>query len=773
MSNNLLDHIKSAVANAKSYNSSQVVAPNVILWPDPEEQWLSIIDILRTEIPALLTYGKYDLEQNQGPAIWIKCMVNRALPEADWSEDEIPVIYLPGIAKSDFKNIEEASHSLQPLMEYQFTGNLWLQENGKEWTILAFMENEDQGLGLNIVRDAITKYALQKTLRTYLLEGKSYFKGQVTADFLNQKLVPDSIPNLLKWMEGGDEALKSLTQDELDGFKDIIKSQYGLELDHSLVLDFALSLGKKKDSWINVWQYFANAPHKYPKVIDYLNQATPSDLGTGMFQLPEDSWPSVNANKEKALEVGLNKLANKSAIEAHKDLIVLWEEHKMRLQWVWVEMGASPFAISLPYLLQLAELSSKTYDNSSIEGLTKYYKEEGYNIDSALRNLALSGSSKEHKEMLSNMAKLFYQPWIEKLTLRFQELAKENPNDIINLDSAKVIGDAQFLLFVDAFRYDLAIEFCTHLPNNFEVELNQSWSALPSLTATSKPSVSPIASKLSKDSSIKEFQPNFLNGDPCTSHYFRKELKVMEVKYIGSPSEIDDPKQKYWMEIGDIDTKGHQEQSEMFKRIPDLLSELKETIARITEKGISKITIVTDHGWLLLPGGLPKENLHKDLAETRWGRCAQMKKGAVSEHLQLPWTWNPNEFIAYAPGISFFKKNEEYAHGGISLHECMTPLITVKVKKEKHTSKALIEEYKWVGMRLQVSTSGTLEDGFNLDVRTKRENSNSSITIGSVKQEELDWKVMVDGDYEGKAGYLVLLDPHGIIVDHKLIEIGR
>ena len=331
----------------------------------------------------------------------------------------------------------------------------------------------------------------------------------------------------------------------------------------------------------------------------------------------------------------------------------------------------------------------------------------------------------------------------------------------------------EFLLFVDAFRYDLAIEFCDHLPNNFEVELNQSWSALPSLTATSKPSVSPIASKLSLESSIKEFQPSFSNGNPCSPHYFRKELKEMEVEYINSPSEIASPKTKYWMEIGDIDKKGHQEQSEMFKRIPELFAELKDTITRITNKGVGKITIVTDHGWLLVPGGLPKKNLHKDLTETRWGRCAEMKDGAKTDNLQLPWTWNPNKFIAYAPGISFFKRNEEYAHGGLSIHECMTPLITIKTKVESKASKAYIEEYKWIGMRMQIKTMGTLEKGFSMDVRSKRESEESSITLGSTKQEGLDWKLMVNGDFEGQAGYLILLNPQGIIVDSKLIEIGR
>ena len=769
----LLNHIISSVDKAKQFNSSQTLAPNVILWPDPDNQWLPIIDTLRSEIPGFLTFGQFKPEEKKGPAIWIKCMVNKALSEADWEDDDIPVVYLPGIAKADFKDIEEASNLLQPLMEYQFTGNLWLQENGKEWTILAFMQNEDQGLGLDIARDSATKDALIKTLPKYFQEEKSYFKGQIDADFLNQKLVPQVIPNLLKWMENGDKALSHLSKEERAAFEDIIKGQYELKLDHSLVLDYALKLGLQKDAWPNVWQYFANAPHKFPKVIEYLDKATPSDLGTGMFKLPEDSWPSVNTSMEKELEDALKKIANKTPQEAQKLLVELCGKHQKRLEWIWAEMGQAPFAMSLPYLMQLADLCSKPYDNSSIDSLTKYYKEEGHHIDRVLRNISLKGSSKEHKKMLAIMTDMFYLPWIQKLTLKFQDLAKENTESIIDLDTRKVIEASSFILFVDAFRYDLAIDFCNKLSNKFDIEIEQTWSALPSLTATSKPSVSPIASSLSLESDIKEFQPNFQSGKGCTPHYFKKELKEKGVEFISSTSKIDDPQGKYWMEIGDIDKKGHQEQAEMFKRIPNLLSELKDTIHKIVEKGISKITIVTDHGWLLIPGGLPSEKLHKDLAETRWGRCAQMKVGAVTNYLQLPWTWNKNEHIAYAPGVSFFKKNEEYAHGGISLHECMTPLITITSNNIASTAKALIEEYKWVGMRLHITTVGTDNKGFNIDIRLKREDGNSSLIFGKSKQDGETWKIMVDGDNEGQAGYIVLMDAQGIIVDSKLIEIGR
>src|SRR5690606_1712191 len=135
-------------------------------------------------------------------------------------------------------------------------------------------------------------------------------------------------------------------------------------------------------------------------------------------------------------------------------------------------------------------------------------------------------------------------------------------------------------------------------------------------------------------------------------------------------------------------------------------------------KGVKSIQIVTDHGWLLLPGGLPKESLHRDLAETRWGRCALVKDGVSTDLLHLPWTWNPHTFIAFAPGISFFKKNEAYAHGGVSIHECLTPLITIKAKEVKAAEKGSIGSLEWRGMRLYVHTSGT-KDGYNVDIRTK------------------------------------------------------
>ena len=60
----------------------------------------------------------------------------------------------------------------------------------------------------------------------------------------------------------------------------------------------------------------------------------------------------------------------------------------------------------------------------------------------------------------------------------------------------------------------------------------------------------------------------------------------------------------------------------MLKRTDELFDEITEVIDAAIEAGIEEITIVTDHGWLMLPGGLPSSKIIKDLTVARCGRCA-------------------------------------------------------------------------------------------------------------------------------------------------------
>ena len=226
MANSIFDKVIQALGQAEQHNSSIMVKPEVILWPDPERQWTEVIPFFQTVMPQLLAFGAYDPVKKQGPAIWLKCMVAKTLPEADWDEEVTPIIYLPGVAKSDLRNVENAGLEFQPLLEYQYTGTLFTQENGKEWSIMAFVENSIYGLGLIVKKDTSTKYALIKSLPKILQDREILTsKSIIDADFLNNQLFPDIVPIILKWMCKSNAALQNMDQVKQEVFANLCQSQ--------------------------------------------------------------------------------------------------------------------------------------------------------------------------------------------------------------------------------------------------------------------------------------------------------------------------------------------------------------------------------------------------------------------------------------------------------------------------------------------------------------------------------------------------------------------
>lgn len=770
MSQSIFDKVIQALKQAENHNSNVMVKPEVILWPDPENQWCDIIEVLQESIPQLLIYGNFEASKKQGPAIWIKCMIAKVLPEANWDAEAIPIIYLPGVAKSDLRNVENAVFNFQPLLEYQYTGTLFIQENGREWSIMAFVENPINGLGIKVAKDNATKDALKKTLPSIFQDREVLAnKTIIDADYLNNQLFPDIIPTILKWMCKGDLLLNTMDAGKQEVFTNLCKSQYDFEPDHKNIKSIAEKLGSQKNSWKYVWQLYATAPHKYPEIEGLLRLAKPADLGIGVFALPDESWPQVNEQKEEALAQALTKAAKQDAVKALTTLQDLEKEHSNRRNWVWFELGKSPMADALHYLAQMATKSNETFSTSSIEAIKNYYTTFGFSVDQFMRKALAAVKSEKDKTIVKSIIHLFYQPWLENITNKFQKLVEQD-SSIFTSQNA-VVETESFVLFVDAFRYELAEEFCKRLAKyKMNVSLQAAWSAVPSLTPTAKPNVSPIATAVSIQSGIAEFRPQLQNGKDLLTPIFRDALKTVDFKLVTNADDIQE-EGKYWQEIGDIDTKGHEEQADMVKRIEELFDQVVEALDVAFEKGIKRIKIVTDHGWLLLPGGLPKTKLNAGLTETRWGRCALIKEGASTNLLHLPWRWNPSIFIAYAPGISFFKVNEEYAHGGISVHECLVPTLIIENPNVLNID-AEVKFVKWVNLKCTIDTND-VPDGYLLDIRTKYNDPKSSIVLSKSKSIKGNTvTLMVDDAAEHQAATIVLMDENERILDKKPTTVG-
>jgi len=767
---NLKEKILEALKKANSHNSSIMVKPEVILWPDPERQWTEIMPVLQAELPHLLIYGQYDPSNKQGPAIWLKCMVAKTLPEANWDDNATPVIYMPGISKSVLRNVEEAGLEFQPILEYQYTGTMFTQENGREWSILAFVENPIQGLGLNVLQDNATKYAFKKALPSIFEDGEVlYGKTIIDADYLNNQLFPDIITNILKWICKGDTFLESMDQGKRELFVNLCQSQYDFEPDHHNIKAIAEKLGSQRNSWKYVWQLYANAPKKFPEIEDLLRLAKPDDLGAGMFALPDESWPQVNEAKEEELRKALIKVIKLQPKEALSSFEAFEQIHQVRRNWVWCELGRAPLANALPYLYQMSAKSTEPFPSASIEELKDYYVSDGFIADQAMRKALAAVKTGKDKSLIKSLIKSIYEPWLALITQKFQTLVEKDAviftNQVANFESES------FVLFVDAFRFELAEEFRQRLLKfKYKISIETNWSAIPTLTPTAKPNVSPISTDVSITSDIKEFRPQLRSGKDLQTATFRESLIKHNFKLVTTGDDIN-PEIRSWQEIGNIDKKGHEEQSEMVKHIDDLFEQVQEVVDVAFEKGVKKIKVVTDHGWLLLPGGLPKTQLYEGLTETRWGRCALIKEGAKTDLLHLPWRWNPSIFIAYAPGISFFKVNEEYAHGGISLHECLVPTLFIENPNDLKIT-VRIQEIKWVNLKCAIVTKGANES-FTIDIRTKYNDESTSIVESRNKTiREKKGSLMVSDDSDSQSATIVLLDESGRIIDKKPTTVG-
>ena len=151
----IIEQLVASIREASEYNQNTQAAPAAILWTDKEKQWESAIPLLLEQMPELMVFGDYAPEQRTGPAIWLKCALENTLETQVITDDETPIIYLPGVSRIDIRAIESCPEALQPLAELQYRGALWSQSNGRDWTIFAWLKTSN-----SIPQFLIQKYRL-------------------------------------------------------------------------------------------------------------------------------------------------------------------------------------------------------------------------------------------------------------------------------------------------------------------------------------------------------------------------------------------------------------------------------------------------------------------------------------------------------------------------------------------------------------------------------------------------------------------------------------
>ena len=287
--------------------------------------------------------------------------------------------------------------------------------------------------------------------------------------------------------------------------------------------------------------------------------------------------------------------------------------------------------------------------------MVKAYTEGGWKADAAVLDALAAVTKPADVEAVKTAVAHVYQPWLRDAAELFQKRVAETPLPGREKARLDAVPPGTCVLFADGLRYDVGQKFLAMLAGRVgEIQPSHHFVALPSVTPTSKPAVSPVAGKIQGTVAGEEFRPCVaLDGKDLTPDRFRKLLAEDGVQYLAG-HDTGDPSGKAWTEFGNLDSTGHAEGSGLARRIPELLASLVQRVESLLEAGWKEVRVVTDHGWLLMPKGLPKSELPKFLTATRWRRCAVVKPSATVELPCFSWFWADDVRIACPPGIDCF-----------------------------------------------------------------------------------------------------------------------
>lgn len=783
----VIDRFITAIRSAAIFNPDVQVAPACILWPDSDRQWQSIISRLQQDIPELLILGDYNPSDRTGPAIWLRCVLARTLDPGIIPQDATPILYLPGVSRQDLRAVENCPTLLKPLAELQYRGVIWSQINGKDWTILAFLKSDQGGLGLTIAQDQETKTAMQLALDRFLDEELSLLQDKhLDKDYFNTLLTGgDPTRDLLRWLDQGETFQNGCEVNVWQGFISICESQFGFNPHRDGLLNGAKKLAEQTGPWKAVWDRFCEAPKRYPNIPKRIRQCQPPNH-TLFWNSSEGNssegdfsgWPQWNEKQEEQLRQTLMTLKEMTPGEARTTLQTLETHHAHRRSLVWVELGESPLVQALEALAQLADRTQISLTAGSPAELASRYQNQGWEADDAvLRALAVVDKTPD-QEAVTLAIRAIYLPWAEDAARYLQQVVDqgEYPGGTIKSRQPPTYQEGECVLFVDGLRFDVAKRLKQYLAAEFQVAETIVWTALPSVTATGKAAVSPIQMDLRGEDQSVDFEPCLADtGKSLKGGYHLKKRLKEQGWHILDRSNLGNGQGKAWYEFGDIDHEGHDRGWKLAKHIDSLLREIQEQIRMLLEAGWQRIRIVTDHGWLLVPGGLPKVDLPSVLTETRWGRCAALKPGVKTDERLFPWFWNPNQYFALADGISCFRRGEEYAHGGLSLQECLCLELTVTANPRAQNDRVLeITDMVWLGLRCKVAVEGDCSDLF-LDIREQPGNPASSVVMGikPFKSDGTSSVVVENEDWEGRSATLVLLNGNNQLVAQSAVVIGK
>jgi hypothetical protein len=771
MSETLLDQIEARLLEAATFNQNAETAPVAILWPDPDGQFRVAIDALRSALPVL-TLGDLDESSLTGPAYWLRCAIAGTIELPGLSGT--PIVYLPGVARSDLRAVESCPRELAPIAELQYRGNWFAHNNGKDWTVRSLLGSTERGLGLDVAEDSATNDSLKGALAELLAVPVRRLNQRIDAEFLQRLLNPDPAARLLEWLDDPVGFREANAGPQWDAFVGVCRTEFGFDPAADGELSGGRLLGLREGSWSGVWQRFAAEPERFPGIEDRLRKGRPggqmSIFEEGSLEVDE-GWPQDNEKAEEVLGAALVRLGDSAPGEARAAILRLEAEHRDRRNWVWARLDRAPLAFAIEHLARLAALTTAS-PASTVEELQNAYAESGWRADDAFLAALAGVEQREKRAQVAAAGLAVYRPWLDMHARALQEAIGPQVNAGTYPVGPEASTDSGTVtVFVDGFRLDLAHRLVARL-GGLVTDVSTTLAALPTVTDTAKPVLTPVPPDALSPG--KDLGPVRALSSAKASISVLRSFMGERGGQILEAAETGDPSTWAWTEALTIDSRGHNFGLGLVDDLDREIDDLAKRIRLLLEAGWTRVEVVTDHGWLLIPGGMERVDLPASTVELKKGRCARLKDGADVSVPTVPWHWDPGVRIALAPGISCFEANKEYEHGGVSLQECVVPRVAVTAGvADVRTGGAAITKVKWLGLMCRVEYEN-IAPGATVDIRALPADSTTSVGA-TTKETTTSGKQSLhveDEGLQGEAAYLVIVGSDGRILAQRDVKIG-
>ncbi|ASM78962.1 hypothetical protein VITFI_CDS3185 [Vitreoscilla filiformis] len=653
----------------------------------------------------------------------------------------------------------------------------WSQANAKDWTVSAFLASKNGGLGLDVAQDKATLGALGQALQAGVLLERPVVELQaraINAEWLLSLLAPNPIRDLLQWMNEPEPTRQQWGDVLWDVFTKRCKSDFGFDPVADGVLVAAERLAKREGKWAAVAVLYRDSFASFPNVYPLLAKVQLPQLGLFPDQDQLAGYPQANEASENALRYALAACASMDAAQARTAVATAEKEHGLRRGWLWSRMGRSPLAAALEHLAEVAQRSAALPIGQTPAELAASYQQSGWQVDQAALKALGCVQAKSDAEPVGAALRAMYLPWLEESARRLQEAVKDAGGlKALSTPNNGTLAEGTCTVFVDGLRYDVARLLEQRLSSLGTTNLDAKWTSMPSVTASGKAWCSPVAGFIAGNADDVDFEPRVAaDGKPLSGHNFRKLLTEQGVAPL-EKHKTGDPQGRAWTEAGDLDHYGHEHGLRLARDMTTQLDQVVERITELADAGWKNIRIVTDHGWLLVPGGLPKSELAKHQAAMRWGRCAVLKDSAHGTPLTFGWDWCKDVQVAYAPGVTNFMAGADYAHGGISLQECLVPVLQLECAGAATLGPAVtIDSVTWKGLRCTVKVAGA-SAGQRVDIRTKAALASSSLAASKPLDGGKASLAVADDEQMGAAAVVVVLGADGEVLQKQATTVGE